>query len=339
MLEVLRHGAGEPRWIGAAVNVMHTWGDLLDFHPHVHALVAWGLFDERGDFHGAPPIPAEVIRDLFMHKVFKLMLQEGVITEDLVADMRSWPHSGFHAWVGPLVSCLDARGMENMSQYTARGPISLDKLDLVPGAEDKGGTLELEWPEDAGSPSAPAPSGRLARAGAEDERSRAGAGAQVNARVICRAGKYIAKHKGDTRVFDPLSFIAELTTHIPNHHQKMAIYYGRYSNRSRGLRKKAALRLAGGQGQAIPPGENALALAPEPEDAWRNASKANWARFIKKVYEVDPLRCHACPGTMRIVAFIVDTAVIYRILKHLDLLGKDPPSPNIRGPPATGTAG
>ena len=58
----------------------------------------------------------------------------------------------------------------------------------------------------------------------------------------------------------------------------------------------------------------------------------------KKVYEVDPLRCPACPGVMRIVAFIVDTAVIYRILKHLDLIGKDPPSLNIRGLPATGTA-
>ena len=40
---------------------------------------------------------------------------------------------------------------------------------------------------------------------------------------------------------------------------------------------------------------------------------------------------------MRIVAFIVDTAVVDRILKHLDLLGKDPPSLNIRGPPAMGT--
>ena len=56
-------------------------------------------------------------------------------------------------------------------------------------------------------------------------------------------------------------------------------------------------------------------------------------------YEVDPLRCPACPGTMRIVAFINDTAVIYRILKHLDLLGKDPPSLNIRGPPAKETGG
>ena len=101
---------------------MHTWGDLLDFHPHVHAPVAWGLFDEHAGIHGAPPIPADAIRDVFMHKVFKLMLQEGVITEDLVADMRSWPHSGFHVWVGTLVSCLDTRGMENMSRYTARDP-------------------------------------------------------------------------------------------------------------------------------------------------------------------------------------------------------------------------
>ena len=56
-------------------------------------------------------------------------------------------------------------------------------------------------------------------------------------------------------------------------------------------------------------------------------------------YEVDPLRCPACPGVMRIVAFIVDTAVIYRILKHLDLLGKDPPGISIRGPPAKETGG
>ena len=55
----------------------------------------------------------------------------------------------------------------------------------------------------------------------------------------------------------------------------MAIYYGRYSNRNRGLRKKAAMRLARVQGQAVPPSE--YALAPEPEDARRNASKANWA--------------------------------------------------------------
>lgn len=40
---------------------------------------------------------------------------------------------------------------------------------------------------------------------------------------------------------------------------------------------------------------------------------------------------------MRIVAFIEDTAVINRILKHLDLLGKTPGLQHYGSPPSTGT--
>jgi hypothetical protein len=32
--------------------------------------------------------------------------------------------------------------------------------------------------------------------------------------------------------------------------------------------------------------------------------KANWARLIQKVYEVDPLKCTRCGGAMRIIALI-----------------------------------
>ena len=42
---------------------------------------------------------------------------------------------------------------------------------------------------------------------------------------------------------------------------------------------------------------------------------------------------------MRIVTFFEDTAVIYRILKHLDQLGKNPPVYSLRGSPATGAKG
>ena len=30
---------------GASVNVIHTWGELLDWHPHIHLLVAWAFID------------------------------------------------------------------------------------------------------------------------------------------------------------------------------------------------------------------------------------------------------------------------------------------------------
>ncbi len=44
-----------------------------------------------------------------------------------------------------------------------------------------------------------------------------------------------------------------------------------------------------------------------------------WAEMIRKVYEVDPLRCPACGGQMRIISFIEETKTIDRIIHHLKL--------------------
>jgi hypothetical protein len=41
--------------------------------------------------------------------------------------------------------------------------------------------------------------------------------------------------------------------------------------------------------------------------------------MIRKVYEVDPLRCPACGGQMRIISFIEETKTIERIIRHLVL--------------------
>ena len=54
-----------------------------------------------------------------------------------------------------------------------------------------------------------------------------------------------------------------------------------------------------------------------------------WAEMIKKVYEIDPLICLKCGGTMRIVSFIEDYKIIDKIIKHLNLTFKAarPPPP------------
>ena len=71
-------------------------------------------------------------------------------------------------------------------------------------------------------------------------------------------------------------------------------YYGYYSNRCRGARQKAK------QEDDIP---LSIISNKPPVDARR---KANWARLIQKVYEVDPLECPNCGATMRIIALIDD---------------------------------
>ena len=55
-----------------------------------------------------------------------------------------------------------------------------------------------------------------------------------------------------------------------------------------------------------------------------------WAEMIKKVYEVDPLRCPSCGGRMKIISFIEDYKAIDKIIRHLELTfeAERPPPPH-----------
>jgi hypothetical protein len=44
-----------------------------------------------------------------------------------------------------------------------------------------------------------------------------------------------------------------------------------------------------------------------------------WREWIKKVWEVDPLKCPNCTCEMKIISFINEPDVIRKILEHLDL--------------------
>jgi hypothetical protein len=65
------------------------------------------------------------------------------------------------------------------------------------------------------------------------------------------------------------------------------------------------------------------------EDKLRPVPAKGWAEMIRKVYEVDPLLCPHCGGTMKVIAFITEYAVVDRIIDHLKLrfaAAKPPPS-------------
>lgn len=65
--------------------------------------------------------------------------------------------------------------------------------------------------------------------------------------------------------------------------------------------------------------------------------RLTWAALIKLVFEVDPLQCPNCGGTMRIVSFIENSRqheVVEKVLRHCGLW-KDTPK---RGPPRAAPA-
>jgi len=127
-------------------------------------------------------------------------------------------------------------------------------------------------------------------------------------------------HPGKRRnfeIFDACDFLAAVTSHIPKKRQKYISGYGRYSNKTRGLLSKAEADVE--------------EVTKIPASADYRANKRTWAILIKKVWEVDPLKCEKCGGVMKIISIIAakQADVIEKILKSLGLWSVDTP----RAPP------
>jgi hypothetical protein len=129
---------------------------------------------------------------------------------------------------------------------------------------------------------------------------------------------YESKTGDTTETFTALDWLARVVTHIPNRGEQLVRYYGYYSNKSRGMRKKADT--------------DCQVPALVDSDISKKKFRKNWARLIQKIYKVDPLLCPKCKGTMRIISFIEDEVTIKKILKHLNLWDTrvhDPPNTKI----------
>jgi len=101
---------------------------------------------------------------------------------------------------------------------------------------------------------------------------------------------------------DALDWLAQLVTHIPDKGEQLVRYYGSYSNKSRGLRKKT------GTDDEVPALINS--------DISHKAFRKNWARLIRKIYNVDLLLCPKCQGSVKIISFIENNKIVAKILRH-----------------------
>lgn len=59
--------------------------------------------------------------------------------------------------------------------------------------------------------------------------------------------------------------------------------------------------------------------------------RRRWAELLRRIFEVNPLRCPRCSHAMRVVACITEPSVIDRLLTHLR--GQAPPARRARAPP------
>ena len=111
--------------------------------------------------------------------------------------------------------------------------------------------------------------------------------------------------KGIRRCLDALDWIAVVTSHIPDPGEQIARYYGRYSNASRGKRRRAATRAT-----VNPTSPASDSEEPSAAEHFSQQRRRSWARLLRKVYEIHPLECPQCGHPLEIIAVIEQPSVI-----------------------------
>ena len=85
----------DKRYMPGIILSTQTFGNLLVWHPHIHALVSDGVFDEECNFHPVPVIDKNKAKIIFREKIFAELKANNRISDRLVKSMRNWSHSGF----------------------------------------------------------------------------------------------------------------------------------------------------------------------------------------------------------------------------------------------------
>ena len=96
---------------------------------------------------------------------------------------------------------------------------------------------------------------------------------------------------------------------IPDRGQHLTRFYGAYANRIR----KAVFQH---DTPETLPSRSEPQTEPDSTSSRAPASRASWARLLRKVFELDPLKCPRCGTEMKLIAVITEPHAIDRILSH-----------------------
>ena len=120
------------------ITVIHTFGDYAGFHPHLHAIVADGLFRPNGTFYCLPQKDPKELEEIFRSKVLAMLKGEGKINQELIEKLMNWRHSGFSVHAGNQIARDDRNGQKALAEYILRNAFSEQKITYF---EDTGKVL------------------------------------------------------------------------------------------------------------------------------------------------------------------------------------------------------
>jgi len=117
-------------------------------------------------------------------------------------------------------------------------------------------------------------------------------------------------------VMSPLEFMQRLAALVPRPRLNLIRFHGV-------LAPNAKLRA-----EIIPDGmKNKSKPTDENDDVPQSTTsvRISWARLLKRVFDIDIEHCPHCGGTLKIIAAILESGAITKILDHLGLPARAPP--------------
>ena len=141
----LRQGVSIEDPLPGAVISVQTFGDFLNFNPHLHIIATDGCFNKDGSFIAGVVPNAEHLEALFRLEVLKMLKRERKITDAVIENMDTWYHSGFHVYYGDAILPDDEEGLERLSRYVIRAPISQERMLYIPATQPVHGTAQVVY--------------------------------------------------------------------------------------------------------------------------------------------------------------------------------------------------
>ena len=108
------------------VGVIQTFGNRINFHPHIHVLITEGGTTPDGVFHRVSRFHDEALQEIFTHEVFSLLLRKKLIGLPLVRKILGWRHTGFS--IHSKVRATDREETVRVGKYIIRPLLSLKRL-------------------------------------------------------------------------------------------------------------------------------------------------------------------------------------------------------------------
>lgn len=115
----------------ASVMSLHSAGELLTWHPHLHALTLYGGIDKNDKFYPIESVDDEYLTNCFSRNLLNALLKADEVDQNTIDLIRGWEHSGFHVFTGEPIGGDDVEARQFIGRYLKKSAVLNSRLELI----------------------------------------------------------------------------------------------------------------------------------------------------------------------------------------------------------------